>query len=990
MAIKTPTINRIIRMTEFDQLRTAKTPGNMYLCLDSFKMYYDESASKRVEYSYVGVKTVNDLYRNITPEFGRTYYCWEDNSLWLWMNKWISLWTDNTYPSAYSYDNDSPSQVNPGALNAVYRYDQPNLPADDNGLLKDGSVIIRDRNRIIKGKLYVDDSNDNLVISSFLGGGLRILPNGLTSTEGELFIGDDGKSIIRSELSHLNNETYVDYSERPDLDKSEYPRSDHKYKIFHEGNLDASAVRILTPEELYNKLRDTSLPDVLDLNVKYISGKDITDLALSNHTHTASSISDFATEARRQAQVEVRSSFNTLVGEGVTVLYDAIASNFKISADSFNLSVGGGAIGSVTVEHLTDATLNLTVDPNKHIHKDLVDDIALLRSEVSVIKAMNPDDYYKKGAIDQFLSDVTGTDIPTSGKPLLVNSDGILPGVSASANKLNGTKNIIVTGDITGTTSTDFSSDTTINLSASNILSDAPEAGKALKVDSNGNLPANAITSSALNHLITFNITGDVSGTGIIDTTRETFTIDTSIVGGDILLTEDEIGVKIPGLDENGKIPTTQLPDIMFKESLLPMGTFDPNDGLPSENPVEGNFWIAGNAGTVNNEEYKSGDWILYINSSWVKVNTTNDVYDVNGKEGHVVLTYTDVGAISAEYIDYTLGDTIPGNKLVRTSTDGVILGASVAKLSQVFNVTSTEDSMISIDIDSGVSSTDGSNPLNLKFDITQSGYQNIFQNVGYAIQNNGISIPYQNTINFLSGFKVVPGENGIEISSSSGANAIAMVYWNGEQDTNFLDELTVLYRNRKTTPIILITAYHQNIFYYLINENYADITSATTITIEPDHYIVQASSLDNGLVQVFRELDKLQITFIVSEGDAYVDSLSVATDNQTMFEALTTSGSLNTLPYLPVFDANPATKKYVDDKVKFYGKYTSDIGDASSKSFTVKHNLDSEDVIVIVRHNGTKEQILVSNTIIDGNTVRIDLDEVIDNDELNVTIIKL
>mgnify|MGYP001624390526 CR=1 FL=1 len=42
MAITTPVINRIIRMTEFDLLRTAIKQGNMYMCLDSQKLYFDE------------------------------------------------------------------------------------------------------------------------------------------------------------------------------------------------------------------------------------------------------------------------------------------------------------------------------------------------------------------------------------------------------------------------------------------------------------------------------------------------------------------------------------------------------------------------------------------------------------------------------------------------------------------------------------------------------------------------------------------------------------------------------------------------------------------------------------------------------------------------------------------------------------------------------------------------------------------------------------
>ena len=71
-------------------------------------------------------------------------------------------------------------------------YGMPNAPADDNGLLKDGSVCVRDENRLIKGRIYIAEDNDNFVISSYLGGGIRFLPNGRMSSEGEFIIGDDG------------------------------------------------------------------------------------------------------------------------------------------------------------------------------------------------------------------------------------------------------------------------------------------------------------------------------------------------------------------------------------------------------------------------------------------------------------------------------------------------------------------------------------------------------------------------------------------------------------------------------------------------------------------------------------------------------------------------------------------------------------------------------------------------------------------------------
>ena len=209
--VLTPNIKRIMRVTEYDLLRIKVSMGNMYMCQDTMKLYYDQgnASTDRVLYNYISVKTINDLNNNITPILNYVYYCWEDNSLWVWLNKWVCLYSDTTYPSAYSYD-DVPSSSNPQNINAVYRYDMPNMPADDNGLLKDGSVVIRDINRLIKGKIYINDNNDNLTISSFLGGGIRFLPNGKMLSDGELLIGDNGKSYIRSEFKVLNNELYVD------------------------------------------------------------------------------------------------------------------------------------------------------------------------------------------------------------------------------------------------------------------------------------------------------------------------------------------------------------------------------------------------------------------------------------------------------------------------------------------------------------------------------------------------------------------------------------------------------------------------------------------------------------------------------------------------------------------------------------------------------------------------------------------------------------
>lgn len=234
--IITPKINKIVRLRTFDLNATPIQKGNMYMCLDTLTMYYDQDDSNRVRYIYKGVKTRKDMLYNITPSMNTTYYCWEDNSLWLWMNKWISIYSNSQYPSAYIVDNEG--------IRDVYNYNSPNAPIDNNGLLGDGSVVIRDENRLIKGKIYIDTDENNLIISSYFGGGTRILPNGQMSTKGELYLNANEDEEYGSLDSHIvgpfsvqDGELYVDYSNNPGKDDNPYKNDSHRYKVYHEGNL---------------------------------------------------------------------------------------------------------------------------------------------------------------------------------------------------------------------------------------------------------------------------------------------------------------------------------------------------------------------------------------------------------------------------------------------------------------------------------------------------------------------------------------------------------------------------------------------------------------------------------------------------------------------------------------------------------------------------------------------------------------------------------
>ena len=982
MAIKTPTINSVIRMTEFDLLRTSITQGNMYMCLDSQNLYYDETNSRRVKYAYTSVKTVNDLFYNLTPSPGTTYYCWEDNSLWLWMNKWISIWSDSTYPSAYAYDSINPSQTNTGKLNTIYINDDPYSPADSNGLLKDGSVVVRDRQRIIKGKIYIEDNNDNLTISSFLGGGIRFLPNGQADSDGELLIGDEGKSYFRTELHLLNNEAYIDYSEDPESDPSEYKNSDHIYEIFHSGNLDVSAIKVLKPLDIYNKLLDKSLPEVFDFNVRYLNGNLATDFAFAKHKHKSTDISDFNEASRNQSEVKIKEIFNTMTGEGIYISYMSNTSSFKMSANNFNLTFAGGVSGTAEIRHLSDTTINLDVDPSKHVHKNYVEKLDNLQDQINNITSVDPTAYYTKTEMNTKLSQLAGTEEPTIGKPLLVNTDLKLPGTSLKADQLSDLKNISFTGDITGEINTDFSSDTIITLNTDNIISNIPQSGKVLKLDSDLNLPANAISASKLNHDINIRMIGEVNGNSILDTSLNEISINTTLTPNDNIIQSKDIGVRVAGLDSNGKIPSSQLPSSEI--SLSPQGYWDPNDGAPSSNPLEGQFWIANNNGIFNNYNFKINDWCLYYNSEWQYLSVNSNVISVNNKTGLVNLTADDVNAISKNYIDYDLGSTIPVNKVVITSQEGIIEGASVSKLSRSFNITSIENSLISIDEGSGVISTDGSKDIQLNLKISETGYTDLKSKIGFNILNNNVLKEYKPNLNFGNGLKITSEDNTLNIDVISN-NDFNILYYNYSDDiTDLINIIDSLYDDRSGKPIMLI--YKDNdakVYNFIIDKNVDDRNSDNVVNIVSinsyNEYSTDNYTIDNLINYT------MHIIFN-SDEEASIKNITLDKSSIENNTFLNVNVKDNATAFIPTKNAQPTSKQYVDNLFSKRAFITA-IGDGSKKQYTINHNLNSNNIIVQFRKTSNMEQCYIDNVIVDENNIKINSQNILTEKEITVYV---
>ena len=974
MAVNTPKINRIYRMTEFDQLRTAIKEGNMYICTDSLQMYYDESNVKRSKYVYTGIKTINDLMYNTSPSYGVSYYCWEDNSLWLWLNKWITLYADTNYPSAYIYTT-YPTTEEPGQLNSVFNI---NNVLDNNGLLQDGSVVIRDGHRIIKGKLFVNEENDNLTFSSFLGGGIRLLPNGEIDTNGELFIGDEGESFLRSSLLIKNNEEYIDYSEHPELDENPYKNDTHKYKVYHEGNLDTSAILEMTPQQIYQKLQDKSLPDPLDLSVSMISGKTIDDISLVGHKHIANDITNFNEQARNQASIEIRNVLTGIQGEGITIT-PLGNDDYRFSANDFTLTFTGGVVGSSTVSHLTNTTLNLSVDPTKHIHQNYIDRMDDIQVQINNINAMDKNDYYTKSETDNLIDDLQGTVTPVSGKPLLVNEDGILPGIVTSANKLTSNKTITFTGDITGTLTTDFSANSIVELNASNIVSVVPETGKALLADSNGNLPGNSETASALNHPIQINLTNEVLGSGQLDTTKNSMSISATLNPGDNILQTKDLGVTVANLDEDGLIPENLIP-LGAGGGLIPQGTFVPSSGYPSDNPHNGDFWIASTSGTLNGEQYNAGDWCLYIDNEWQHISQSNTVVSVNGKQGTVVLTADDINAISDTYINYNIGQTIPSGYIVRTSDDGIITGASVEKLTNEFEVTTDSNSDIEVATNSTNPSTNGSTDLGLNLQITETGLNKIQDEVGYVIQDSGVDIEHKKYLNFGDDFDIQTSGDQISISSNKGSTSVVYIDLDKiELLESYCDKLTQIYNNRATNPYIVFVKVSENVtgninglIGFPLDDSILDVSAGGTVEISNSVNYYYSAVLQGGYVRLRCIKGTLTLTF---DNDYYINDIKIVVSGETIGEMLSkTSNNSNMEVFVPINDWQPATKKYVDDAVSYaqaVGYYT-DVGNGTSTTFNINHGLENEGVIVQCRLLSTGEQVFVNNRIIDENHIEL------------------
>lgn len=330
-------------------------------------------------------------------------------------------------------------------------------------------------------------------------------------------------------------------------------------------------------------------------------------------------------------------------------------------------------------------------------------------------------------------------------------------GNALTASDLDHDTQLSLAGDITGNVTFGYDQlSLTMNTSASNIISDTAEPNKALKLDANSILQAKSSEAEKLDHDVTITLSDDVTGSATWNTSTNAVTIKTKLSSTSKALTEDDLGKTVASLDSNGIIHDNQLPDGILNALKL-TGSWS-GTVAPVSNPKEGQAWLVDNDCTFSGMNFKQGDWIYYFNNSWNRADISNGIHSVNGKTGNsITLSATDVKAISDSYINYTIGGTVPQNKIPVADKDGHLAGVTVDKVTKAFEFKTQGD--IKVDTSSNSKTTDGSRDLDVKLLISEDGYTNIQKKLQRDIYINNVQQPFKKKL-YISG-------TGIDASSS-------------------------------------------------------------------------------------------------------------------------------------------------------------------------------------------------------------------------------
>lgn len=176
-------------------------------------------------------------------------------------------------------------------------------------------------------------------------------------------------------------------------------------------------------------------------------------------------------------------------------------------------------------------------------------------------------------------------------------------------------------------------------------------------------LPWDSITGKPVNFSTTYSLSNDIqdsiqsrlrwSDTAAMLTPFMQYS-DTSYMlsgyarsGNVVKYTDVNVNNGIAGLDAGGKVPFSLLPAAL----MIYKGTWNASTNTPALSDgtgVTGWIYIVSTGGTVNTGSgavtYSAGDYAIYNGTAWERSVGTNNVASVNGQQGVVTLTTTNIG----------------------------------------------------------------------------------------------------------------------------------------------------------------------------------------------------------------------------------------------------------------------------------------------------------------------------------------------------------
>lgn len=168
--------NDIIKCTQYDLMRAKAKSGQMYFVTDTRALYKDNgnNIEQRLRFNAIILHTDYERLNSIKPTIGKFYYVEETNALWLFDTRWVlKIGKNLAYNTYYAGEYISP------VINVETNISGPtgDIIIDNNGLLGDGSVVIRDINRISRGIEKANLTYNRLELKSYLDDGFLFIPN---------------------------------------------------------------------------------------------------------------------------------------------------------------------------------------------------------------------------------------------------------------------------------------------------------------------------------------------------------------------------------------------------------------------------------------------------------------------------------------------------------------------------------------------------------------------------------------------------------------------------------------------------------------------------------------------------------------------------------------------------------------------------------------------------------------------------------------------